>query len=80
MTSNRGWYNAPYHRMLSRVRSHPFGFRQGDDLIYVAAKEALPHELLVLLEVPTLFDARLVVVGDTLGARLFDGGDVGSIT
>ena len=46
----------------------------------MASREAQPHELLVLLEVPALFDARLLAIGDTLGARLFDGGDVASVT
>lgn len=63
-----------------REVAHPDLIRQGDDLVFVSPREAKPHELLLLLTVPSLFGAKLHVVVDTLALRITDEGEVCSAT
>mmetsp|Transcript_9601 Transcript_9601/g.30920 ORF Transcript_9601/g.30920 Transcript_9601/m.30920 type:complete len:599 (-) Transcript_9601:245-2041(-) len=53
--------------------------RQGDDLVHVSRRQALPHELLLLLEVPTLEGGTRLAVGSTLLPRLVRGCEQGQL-
>ena len=62
--------------VMLREADHPTLLRHGDDLMHIHNREAQAEELLLRLEVPTLFGHHLTAIADTLAARVLAEGDV----
>ena len=65
--------------VVLREAEHEHLVRHGDELVHVHCREARAGELLLRLEVPTLFGRELSLMADTLAVQLLDEGDVATV-